>query len=60
MNLYQATKEAKRLHTKTGLDYYVVTPDGLAGAWTVVREPTPKMIVWRQIGKKRRFFLDKH
>ena len=49
-----ATKEARRLHGVTGLEYHVVTYDG--EKWFVVRETQPDMAVWRTISKKINLF----
>ena len=49
-----ATKEARRLHGVTGLDYHVVTYDG--DKWLVVRDIHPDMAVWRTITKKINLF----
>ena len=49
-----ATKEARRLHSITELDYHVVTYEG--EKWFVVRDIQPDMAVWRTITKKINLF----
>ena len=50
-----ASREARRLHQKTGLEYHVIAT-ACGNKWFVVREVQADMVVWRTIKKKNKLF----